>query len=287
MHSEKFCILVLVFGIFALPVPAASSSDYESQISASLAQRITPKEIVWLRADTRDFLSLYSKPATGSIQGAAIIIHGMGGHADWPEVISPLRKRLPELGWATLSLQMPVLPPGTPLADYGSTVQDSGYRISAALRYLGDLGYINIITIGYGFGAAQIADYIAANPGSRIDAFVGISVQSHEFLNPRLKLLNDLAAIDIPVLDIYAGRDRSKVLRQADDRRLAGRKNGTHIYDQTVIMDADRFYTGMDKIIATRICEWLKKTLSQAIVNVDGNTKGKIKPETGDKNYEQ
>lgn len=287
MHSEKLCILCLVLNLVAYPAPAAPYSDYENEISAALAQRVPQHEILWLKAAGRDFLGLYREPAAGVVQGVAIIVHGMGGHADWPEVIAPLRMRLPEAGWASLSLQMPVLPPGAPLADYGRTVQASGYRISAALQYLEKQGYINIISIGYGYGAALIADYLAFNPGNRMGAFVGVSVQSHEFLNPRLKLLNDLASIDIPVLDIYAGRDRGRVLRQADDRRLAGRKNGRHIYDQIMIGGADRFYTGKENVMTSRICGWLEQTIPHVLVNVDSSTEGKIKPETGENNDEQ
>ena len=278
MHPEKLCLLCLVLNLLPLPARAVSSAAYEQQISSSLAQRVPVQEIVWLKAGGREFLSLYRKPAAGTVRGAAIIVHGMGGHADWPEVIAPLRTRLPELGWTTLSLQMPLLPPGAPLADYGKTVQDSGYRINAAIQYLEQQGYINIISIGYGFGGALIADYLAANPGNRIAAFVGISIQSHEFLNPRLKLLGDLAAIDIPVLDVYAGRDRGKVLRQTDDRRLAGSKNGKNSYDQVMIGDADRFYTRKEDVMINRICGWLITKTPQGVVRVNSSNGENIKP---------
>ena len=278
MHFEKLCLLCLVLNLIPLSVRAVSYSEYEHQISAALAQRQPAQEIVWLKAAGRDFLSLYREPAADTVRGAAIIVHGMGGHADWPEVIAPLRTRLPESGWATLSLQMPLLPPGAPLADYGKTAQDSGYRISAAIQYLEQHGYINIISIGYGFGGALIADYLAANPGNHMTAFVGISVQSHDFLNPRLKLRNDLAAINIPVLDVYAGGDRGKVLRQADDRRLAGSKNGKNSYEQIMIGDADRFYTGKEDVMITRICGWLETKIPQGVVRVDSSAEENIKP---------
>ena len=287
MHFQQLCFSCLVLSLVTLPVSAVPPSDYETRISTALAQRVPPGQTVWLRAAGSEFLCLYREAGTEKARGAAIIVHGMGGHADWPELIAPLRNRLPESGWATLSLQMPVLPPGAPLADYGRTVKDSAYRIRAALQYLQDRGYINIISIGYGFGAAQIADYLAAGSDRRMGAFVGISMQSHEFLNPRLKLLNDLANIDKPILDIYAGRDRGKVIRQADDRRLAGRKNGRHVYDQEMIVDADRFYTGMAQVISARISGWLEKTTPQLFVSVDSNTGKFYKPENGEKAYER
>lgn len=283
MHFEQLSIICLVLNLVTLPVPAVSYPEFENEISISLAQRVPPQEIVWLKAAGRDFLSLYREPASGVARGAAIVVHGMGGHADWPEVIAPLRTRLPDAGWATLSLQMPVLPPGAPLADYGRTVNNSDYRFNAAFQYLEQRGYINIITVGYGFGAALIANYLAGNPGYRMGAFVGISVQSHDFLNPRLKLLSNLKTVDIPVLDVYAERDRGKVLRQVDDRRLAGRKNGRHIHDQMMIEAADRFYTGAEDEMITRICGWLDTKIPQLFVTVDSKTEGYILPETGEK----
>ena len=286
MHFETCGILCLVLYLIALPFPAASYNDYETEISTTLSRRVPEQEIVWLNAAGREFISLYLGNASGKVRGAAVIAHGMGAHPDWPEVIAPLRNHLPDSGWATLSLQMPILPPGAPLSDYGRTIKDSSQRFEAAVSYLRKQGFINIVFIGYGFGAALIADFLAHNPGYRISAFVAISAQSHDFLNPRLKLLNDLESIDIPVLDVYAGSDRGKVIRQADDRRLAGRKNSRHTYDQIMIVDADRFYTGVEKVMINGICGWLEKTVPPVPAYTDNNNEGNIKPENGEKSDE-
>ena len=286
MRFETCGISCLVLYCVSLPALAAAYTDYETEISTTLSQRVPAQEVVWLNAAGRKFISLYLVPAAGTVRGAVIIAHGMGAHADWPEVIAPLRTRLPDSGWATLSLQMPILPPGAPLADYGRTIKDSSQRLNAAVRYLRQHGFINLVFIGYGFGAALIADFLAHNPVKGFNAFVAISAQSHDFLNPRLKLLNDLESIDVPVLDVYAGRDRGKVVKQADDRRLAGRKNSGHIYDQIMIIDADRFYTGVEKALISGICGWLDTKVPQVPASEDKIPDGNIKPEIGEKSDE-
>ena len=267
--SIVFCPVLILFG---LSTPAAPYSEYEDEITQILSQRVPEQEIVRLRTPGSEFITLYRKASLIHVRGAAIIIHPLGAHPDWPEVIAPMRTRLPDAGWATLSLQMPILPPGTPLSDYGGTITESSNRLTAAVRYLKEQQFINIIIIGYGFGAAVGAEFLATNPGHKVDAFIGISMQSHDFLNPRLRLLDDLEIIGIPMLDVYAGRDRDKVLRQIDDRRLAGKKNGRRVYDQIMIGGADHFYAGVEKGMIDQVCAWLEKSLLENLINIQVDT---------------
>ena len=132
----------------------ADNSSYEQRIGKQLSAGQTAGEVVWLRTGGGEFVSLYLDYSTNQPRGAVILLHGMGGHPDWPEVVSPLRRALPELGWATLSLQMPVLSPTEPVADYGKTLGEAKQRIQAAVKQLRDWRFLNIVVIGYSFGAA-------------------------------------------------------------------------------------------------------------------------------------
>jgi alpha/beta superfamily hydrolase len=239
---------------------------YESDFSSVLEQRVTHGEVAWLSANNEPFLSIYIEQH--SIQrGVAIIIHSMGAHADWPEVVNPLRTTLPAVGWSTLSIQMPVLAPGTALSEYGATVTDAGQRIRAAITYLQGKQYENIVIIGYSFGAVTATEYMAQNPNHQVSAFVGISMQAQDFLSPRLKLLKSLEALQIPVLDYYGSRDFDEVLRSVDDRRLAGRKNGRYLYHQMSLEGADHYYSGLEEILSRRIRGWLDKVVPEATLN--------------------
>lgn len=243
-----------------------------------LAQRVQDGEIVWLGAKEDRFLSIFSEQLTEKAQGAAIIIHGMGGHADWPDIVAPLRRDLPVVGWATLSVQMPILAPSDTLADYGKTVEPGVDRIKLAIQYLRDRKYLNIVIIGHSFGAATVASYLAENRDNRIQAFVGIAMQAQNFLNPRLDLYQCIERIAIPVLDIYGSRDFDEVVRFADNRRMSGRKTGLRNYQQVVIEGADHYFTGQSSLITRRIRGWLDKAAPGVRVKADEEIEEEIQP---------
>jgi len=254
--------LTLLLLLFSCPVCAvAYNYSYEERIAKQLAAGLPESEVLWLRAGGREFISLYRGHNTGQARGAIIILHGMGGHPDWPEIVSPLRSALPALGWATLSIQLPVLSPGDPIADYGRTLGDAKQRLQAAVQQLRDWQFSNIVVIGHSFGAATAAQ-VLGNPGLKaVKAFVGISMQAPQFLSPRLKLLHHLESISIPVLDIYGSRDTLEVRREADDRRLAARKNDNRAYQQTVVEGADHYFSAVLDVLLKRIQGWLARVV--------------------------
>jgi murein DD-endopeptidase MepM/ murein hydrolase activator NlpD len=66
-----------------------------------------------LQAGEDSFLALWKPANTDDPKGAVIIIPGADESADAPEVVGPLRRKFPDIGWASLSLTMP-----DQLADY-------------------------------------------------------------------------------------------------------------------------------------------------------------------------
>ncbi len=241
----------------------AYNHSYEKRIGKQLAEGLPVTEIVRLQSAIGEFLSLYRGYGTEKPRGAVIILHGMGGHPDWPEIVNPLRTTLPASGWATLSVQLPVLSPADSIADYGLTMGEATQRIEAAVQQLQDWRFLNIVVIGYSFGAATAAQALSTdNINKNVNAFVGISMQAPQFLSPRLKLLKQLQSISIPVLDIYGSRDTIEVLNEADDRRLAARKNGNAAYRQIIVEGADHYFTGLEDVLIKRIQGWLVKATS-------------------------
>ena len=254
------CYRALLLLLLSCPSLAfAYSSRYEQRVAEQLLSGPAAGEVIRLRSAGGEYIALYTGYSTPQPQGAVVLVHGMGAHPDWPEVVGPLRKALPALGWATLSLQMPILPADGAIADYGLTVDDAGQRIRAAVQHLHDWSFLNIVVIGHSFGAATLAYTLADREMNNIKAFVGISMQAQQFLSPRLKLLKRLESISIPVLDIYGSRDILEVRREAHDRRLAAQKNGNSAYRQMVIEGADHYFTGMNEVLIKRIQGWLMK----------------------------
>ncbi|BFM17813.1 alpha/beta hydrolase family protein [Maricurvus nonylphenolicus] len=84
------------------PVP-----DLEKRAMALLAAKASPESVVWLQALDEEFLALYEPDITGSPQGAVLILHAEGQHANWPNTIEVMRTTLPEYGWATLATTLP------------------------------------------------------------------------------------------------------------------------------------------------------------------------------------
>jgi dienelactone hydrolase len=75
----------------------------------ALERQIPQQEQQQLQAGGDSFLALW-KPANASEpKGAVIIIPGAGETADWPQVISPLRRKLPDAHWGSLSITLPDL----------------------------------------------------------------------------------------------------------------------------------------------------------------------------------
>jgi len=102
--------------LFTVPVAAGAASLSDRAKEARWERQIAPDlmvgDAVKLKAAGVEFLALYAAPSAKESKGAVIILHGNGVHPAWPDVIEPLRTQLPEHGWHTLSLQMPILQNG-------------------------------------------------------------------------------------------------------------------------------------------------------------------------------
>jgi pimeloyl-ACP methyl ester carboxylesterase len=252
---KQTVILIILLFSAAPPAQESEALSYEQELVAQLAGSYPPGEVVWLHAMHKPFLALYKEPDGIRAGKAAVILHSMGGHADWPELIAPLRINLPGKGWATLSVQLPVLAPQAAFAEYGTLFIPARARIQSALRYLQKLGYADIVLIGYSFGASTAVDFLSGS-ATPVRAFAGISMQKHVFLNPSFDLVERLSGVAVPVLDVYGGGDFSDVVDSADDRRLAGNKSGSP-YQQIIIRAANHYYTGMEQELIERLAVWL------------------------------
>ena len=234
----------------------------EQQIAEKLTLIADADEIISLKASGGRFIGLYkraksSEIKTGEAHGVVILVHGMGAHPDWPDVISPLRTRLTEFGWSTLSIQMPILSPEEPISEYGKTLRLANSRIQAAVDYLHDWEIETIILLGYSFGASQAANYLASNKPEDIKAFVSVSMLAQKFIRPGLDVFKFIAGIPVPILDIYGEEDLEDVRRGIDDRRLAASKNGNTGFQQIELQKSGHHYLGFEDALVEQIQIWL------------------------------
>ncbi|OLF51551.1 alpha/beta hydrolase family protein [Pseudomonas chlororaphis] len=81
-----------------------------SQEDAAALERVLPSsEQQSLQAGSENFLALWKPANTSDPKGAVIIVPGAGESADWPQAVGPLRNRLPDADWGSLSLTLPDL----------------------------------------------------------------------------------------------------------------------------------------------------------------------------------
>jgi pimeloyl-ACP methyl ester carboxylesterase len=248
----------LIAIVFFLATGIAGGSDFakEQRWADQIVDALLVGEAEWLPVGDRKVLALYTENMVGETQGGAIIVHGIGAHPNWPEVIQPLRSQLPEHGWATLSIQMPILPNEAEVLDYVPLFKEVPPRIEAAIRFLQDKGIRNVVIIAHSLGTAMSSWYLASQPDNPLRAYVGISMIEND-KDPHLSNVAALKKIRIPVLDIYGSRDQPSVIHYAAARKQAGRHNPG--YRQLVIQDADHFYEGKEDELIKRIRGWLAK----------------------------
>ncbi|KGE69327.1 MULTISPECIES: alpha/beta hydrolase family protein [Pseudomonas] len=96
------------------PAPAAEKPverqplPERSQAEASALERTIPQqEQQQLQAGSDSFLALWKPANSAEPDGVVIIVPGAGENADWPQAISPLRHKLPDANWGSLSLSLP------------------------------------------------------------------------------------------------------------------------------------------------------------------------------------
>lgn len=91
------------------PLPERSVSEAQT-----LEQRLDKREQQMLQAQDESFLALWLPANVGDPSGAVILLPGDVENADGAAAIGPLRRKLPDAGWHSLSLTLPD-PDGDPL----------------------------------------------------------------------------------------------------------------------------------------------------------------------------
>lgn len=79
----------------------------EQEEAQALERQLPRQDLQQLQAGDTTFLALWKPANSTDPQGVVIIIPGAEESPDWPDVIGPLRRKFPDVGWASLSLAMP------------------------------------------------------------------------------------------------------------------------------------------------------------------------------------
>jgi len=228
----------------ALP---ALAQDYERERrwEAEVVPNVVVGEAVHLELPSgRKFLGLYTPVANAKT--AILLVHGIGVHPDHG-VIGILRSDLADMGYATLSIQMPVLKPDATAEDYYPALfPEAAARIAAGAAWLAAKGYAHPVLLSHSMGSWMSEDYLARAPEAPFSAWVCLG---------RGGRFGDLRHVKLPVLDVYGEDDRPAVIAAAAARLAALRRvPGSR---QVRIAGADHFYTGREKQLEAAIVGFL------------------------------
>ncbi|MDH5648069.1 MAG: alpha/beta hydrolase family protein [Gammaproteobacteria bacterium] len=235
----------------------ASDKAKEKRWADQIADVVMVGDAVWLEAGQDKFLGLYTEASDGP-KGAAIIMHGIGVHPDWPDVILPLRSQLPEQGWATLSIQMPVLHNEANPAEYKPLFSEVAPRINSAIKFLKNKGYKNLVLIGHSLGTEMGVYYLVTDKkaGENITSFVITSMSPGSEAIPGKPLIDWLKEVPVPMLDLY-GTEHERATEGAKARLpIIKSKKGS---EQKAIAGTGHFFQGKNEELVKTISDWISE----------------------------
>lgn len=255
--SKLACLLLFYIG----STPAADlTSDLarEQRLRTEIEDALLVGEAISLQTGELRFLALHTLAETPKALGTVILVHDQGAHADWAQVIQPLRSGLAAHGWETLSLQMPLIAADAAPSSYRDLIPQTFPRLDFAMEFLKGRNMLNIVVLGHGLGAAMLTQWLARGPADEIQAFVAIGMSAEPKQDK--DTLGALEQIRLPVLDIYGSRDLGPVLHSIKQRAAAARKAENPDYRRVEIEGADHGFHGQADLLLDRVRAWLART---------------------------
>ena len=249
---QSSLVIAICLGITPLH---ATDKAKEQRWADQIVDMLLVGEAVWLEVGNEKILALATEAATDEPLGGVIVVHGIGAHPNWPEVIHPLRSQLPEQGWTTLSIQMPILENQAEAVDYEPLFAEVAPRFEAAITYLRQQGIENIVIVAHSMGAAMSSHYLASQPNHPVRAFVGIGMNQNRI--ETMDNASNLTKIKIPVLDLYGSNDLKGVLASIEKRATGAAKADNNQYQQIEVEGADHFFNGKADLLVERVGDWL------------------------------
>lgn len=226
---------------------AAQDFEREARWRSEVVPNVVVGEALDLQAGDRTFLGLYTEAA--GARTALLIVHGIGVHPDHG-IIGTLRMALADRGFATLSIQMPVLAADAPADDYARLFPLAAERIDAAARWLAGRGYRDLVLVSHSMGSRMANAYFDSGARPAVRAWIALGLGgefSRSFAEKG----------PVPVLDIHGSADLPAVLAHAPARRRVA--ESTPGGRQLPIAGADHFYAGQQAKLIDAIAAFARR----------------------------
>ncbi len=234
-------------------VAAESDLEREQRLGEEMSMNLFDGEVVGISDGERDFLAAWIE--TDSPRGTVVLLHGRGFHADWQDVVGPLRVRLAEDRWNTLSLQMPVLDVDAKYYDYVPTFPDADRRIDAGIAFARERADGPVVVLAHSCGAHMIMHRIAGQGVSGIDALVTAGLGATDWGQDPVAPF-PIGQVEVPFLDALGSAEYERVLGLAAQRLDAVK--ATHASSAQVFVDgADHYFKGKNAELGDVVSTWL------------------------------
>lgn len=232
-HTAIYFSLLLTYLIFsganaAAPTPRLLQS---LDLTRHYQNALRADEAIELSSTTERFVGLQIEQRLATPQGGLLILHDNGQTADWPYLLQQVRTYMPDVGWTTLAIDLPIpsdmslgiMPLDDEeliLADNNQEAQDNRVleRIAAGIAMLNNNGLFNIVILGYGEGAYWGSRYLAERLTE--EEKIGYGLILYEPTLQRDELADYVAELQISTLDLYMNNS-DYAHRQAKNRKAA------------------------------------------------------------------
>jgi len=181
---------------------------------------------------------------------ALILAHGKGKHPQW-KVVEPLRHGVHEqLGFHTLSLQMPVS--DKYWSDYLYDFPKAYETLKQAIHFLkAEKGVSNIYLMGHSMGSRMASGFISKHASKPVKGLIIAGCRNNG--DAELSCIDNLERVTIPVLDIW-GDDNGKDVDSAYERE----KYISNRYTQVAIEHANHKFDDKEEEFVSAVVAWLK-----------------------------
>lgn len=232
-----------------IPLP----QSIKKQTETDLKKALDPSLISPMLAGPNDFVTLLEKDLNANNKGVAILIPDWQQNTTNPKSINFLRKTLPKEGWLTIAIQPPLKPENYPSNNAKKALQIEENTL-ALKEYQTSLaaitnvvmekaaGYPGIfLVIAEGNNAALLIDLYMKQEVPTPNALVTLSAHLLTPLDNQ-NLAQNMAEIELPILDMILKRDNIWVLHNAEHRRLLANKELKTYYRQQELNNINSSY---------------------------------------------
>ena len=250
----SIAIITLCFSLSAIAQGATTDSggtpDYarEARWAAEVVPSLVVGDAVKLNAAGRDFLGIFTPGKIGGANKPGIVlVHGVGVHPDFG-LIGELRTRLADLGFATLSIQMPVLSKEvTDGNEYAKTFDVSTARIRAGYDWLAKQINRPVILLSHSMGSWMSNVYFDKTPQSPYTAWVCLSITGR---------IGSMGGNTLPIFDVQAENDIAPVKRGSWLRTITLVSHAKS--KRSEVPQTDHQYSGKEAVLAAQVTAFIE-----------------------------